>query len=75
MVVVTVLEAYLHCSKALHRAALWSTDTWLSGADLPSAAGIFRDHAAMDVDVDTIDAALERDRRDTLWQPGGAHPG
>lgn len=68
---VTVDEVYIHCSKALHRAGLWSTDSWLDPADLPSAARIIRDHVGFDLEVEVLEAALERDSAETLWKPGG----
>ncbi len=71
VVVVTVDEAYIHCAKALRRASLWSSDAWLDPADLPSAACIVKDHAAIDADVTTIDEARERNLQATLWEPGG----
>lgn len=72
VVVVSVVEAYIHCAKALRRAALWSQDSWLDSTDLPSAACIVKDHAAIDVDVDVIEEARERNLRATLWEPGGS---
>ena len=74
VVVVTVDEAYIHCAKALRRAAVWSPDDWLDPADLPSAACIVKDHAAIDADVEAIEEARERSLRDTLWEPGGRDP-
>jgi PPOX class probable FMN-dependent enzyme len=74
VVVVTVVEAYIHCAKALRRAALWSPDSWLSSDDLPSAACIVKDHAAISLDVGAIDEARERNLRATLWEPGGTGP-
>jgi uncharacterized protein len=70
-VVVTVAEAYIHCAKALARGALWSTETWLDDDKLPSAACILKDHLRIDVDVDVIQAARDRDIETTLWQPAG----
>jgi PPOX class probable FMN-dependent enzyme len=72
VVAVTVVEAYIHCAKALRRSAVWSPESWLDPADLPSAACIVKDHAGIDADVATIEAARERDLRTTLWEPGGA---
>lgn len=74
VVAVTVIEAYIHCAKALRRASLWSPESWLDPEELPSAACIVKDHAAIDVDVATIDAARERNLRATLWEPGGIDP-
>ena len=71
VVVVTVAEAYIHCAKALRRAGLWSTESWLDESQLPSAACIVKDHAKLDADLREIEAARERDLQTTLWQPGG----
>jgi PPOX class probable FMN-dependent enzyme len=71
VVVVTVAEVYIHCAKALRRAAIWAADSWLDPADLPSAACIVKDHAAIDADLAAIEAARERDLQSTLWEPGG----
>jgi PPOX class probable FMN-dependent enzyme len=71
VVVVTVGEAYIHCAKALRRAALWSAESWLDPTELPSAACIIKDHAALDADLAAIGRAREDDLRTTLWEPGG----
>ena len=70
VVVVTVDEAYVHCAKALRRAGLWSAETWLDRAELPSAACIVRDHAKIDAEVAAIEEYRERDLQTTLWRPG-----
>jgi PPOX class probable FMN-dependent enzyme len=71
VVVVTVVEAYIHCAKALRRSDLWTTSSWLEPKDLPSAARIVRDHAASDRDVSLIEKARLKDIEDTIWEPGG----
>jgi len=71
-VVVTAAEAYIHCAKALRRGELWSTDTWLPAAELPSAACIVKDHARLEADVAVIEDARERDLTATLWRPAGS---
>jgi PPOX class probable FMN-dependent enzyme len=71
VVAVTVAEVYIHCAKALRRAALWSPETWLDLTLLPSAACIVKDHARIDAAVPEIEAARQRDLRMTLWEPGG----
>lgn len=75
VVVVTAREAYIHCAKALRRAALWSPETWLDASERPSAACIVKDHAGVDVDPALIDAALEDNLRKTIWEPGGREAG
>ena len=64
VVVVTVVEAFLHCSKALRLAEMWSPDTWLGASELPSPAAMLRDHIALDVDVSDTAQAVERDPAD-----------
>jgi len=71
-VVVTVAEAYIHCAKALRRAALWSPDSWLPADDLPNAACILKAHAAAEVDAALIERALADNLEATLWEPGGS---
>ncbi len=71
VVVVTVAEAYVHCAKALRRAELWTPDSWHDEVDLPNAARIIRDHAAIDTPVEAIEQARDRDLDETLWKPGG----
>lgn len=72
VVVVTVTEAYIHCAKALRRADPWSPEGWPDTDDLPSAACIVKDHAAIDGEVTVIEEARRRDLDTSLWQPGGA---
>ena len=71
VVVVTVVEAYVHCAKALRRADLWAPSSWLPADELPSGACMIRDHAAIDAPVEVIEAALQSNLAETLWQPGG----
>jgi PPOX class probable FMN-dependent enzyme len=70
--VVNVGEAYIHCAKALRRAGVWDTDSWLDAAEVPSGACILRDHAAIEADVEVIAEGYERDVEATLWNPGGS---
>jgi len=69
-VVVTVTEAYIHCAKALRRAALWDPDSWLRDEDVPDAVCMLRDHAAIDADADQIRESYDADVEATLWSPG-----
>ena len=71
-VVVTVAEAYIHCAKALRRGALWSPQSWPATDELPSAACIIKDHAALEADVADIENARRHDLETTLWEPGGS---
>ena len=71
VVVVTIDEAYMHCAKAFRRAALWDPESWIEKDSLPSGVCMLRDHAAIDADVETIDAGYQADIEATLWSPGG----
>jgi PPOX class probable FMN-dependent enzyme len=68
---VTVAECFIHCAKALRRAAVWDVSTWPVGADRPSAAAIINDHLQLDLDPAVIEADLEVGYAATMWQPGG----
>ena len=74
VVVVTVDEAYIHCAKALRRGELWAPESWLPDDERPSGARIVRDHAAIDADLETIEAFRQQNLDETLWAPGGEQP-
>jgi len=69
--VVTVAEAYVHCSKAYRRASLWAPETWLSDDQLPNAVEMLRDHAQFDMPLEDLNAGYQLDADQTLWKPGG----
>lgn len=71
VVVVTVGEAYLHCSKALKRSTLWQPESWPGVDALPDAMCIFRDHASIPVEADAMRTVYDADAEATLWEPGG----
>jgi len=71
VVVVTVAEAYVHCSKALKRSSLWQPESWAQAADLPDAVCMIRDHAALDVAPELMREFYDADAEATLWEPGG----
>jgi PPOX class probable FMN-dependent enzyme len=68
---VTVAECFIHCAKALRRAAVWDASSWPAGDDRPSAAAIINDHLQLGVDPAVIEADLEAGYAATMWQPGG----
>ena len=43
-VLVTVVEAYLHCAKAVNRASLWDPSRYINRDDLPSYGAMLVDH-------------------------------
>jgi PPOX class probable FMN-dependent enzyme len=70
-IVVELDECYVHCGKAVRRAALWDTETWPDAADRPSPEAILVEHLALDVDASVVRNDLEAGYRDTLWSEGG----
>lgn len=69
--IVNVVEAYVHCAKALRRSELWDTESWLGDDERPNAAAIVKDHAAYDIPAEVIEQALADNLDATLWVPGG----
>jgi uncharacterized protein len=70
---VTVVQQYMHCAKAFRRSELWSADTWPDRAALPTLGCILRDQISSirEMTVESIDAGLEHNYEETLWEPGG----
>jgi PPOX class probable FMN-dependent enzyme len=73
VVLVTVLEAYIHCAKAYRRAGLWNPDSWLAPDAIPNGVAMLKDHAAIVEQVETLEATYNKDVEATLWKPGGDH--
>jgi PPOX class probable FMN-dependent enzyme len=55
VLVVSVKEAYIHCSRALVRADLWNPDKYPSRKDVPSFGTIMAAHTCGFVDAKTLD--------------------
>jgi hypothetical protein len=60
-----VERAFLHCAKALIRSRLWDPGSW--PGELPSAARIFRDHAAAPGGEAAMEERLAEAYRSRLW--------
>lgn len=69
--VVTVVEAYLHCSKALRRAEIWNPETWPAADERPDPMCMLRDHAKLDMPLEDLRDGYEADVVATLTSPGG----
>ncbi|MHC2581999.1 MSMEG_1061 family FMN-dependent PPOX-type flavoprotein [Bradyrhizobium diazoefficiens] len=67
-IVVTVTEAFLHCTKALKRSRLWQDDYRLDRAKLPSLGQMISDQTMpADLSVKDIEARIEVDaKRESL---------
>ncbi len=72
VVVVEVVEAYVHCAKAYRRSELWSPDSWPEADERPDGRCMVRDHARIDAPLDAVRSAYESDIERTLWRPGGS---
>lgn len=68
VIVVTVQEAYLHCTKALVRSKLWHIEAQQPRSILPSTGTMYRDQMALkDVPPQIIDDALDQNEKDDLY--------
>jgi PPOX class probable FMN-dependent enzyme len=66
---VEVEEAFLHCAKAFKRSALWRPGEWPARDGLASSAQIWRDHMALDMTTDEIQAFVDDDYANNLtWR-------
>ncbi|MEY9137179.1 putative amidohydrolase [Bradyrhizobium diazoefficiens] len=67
-IVVTVTEAFLHCTKALKRSRLWQDDYRLDRAKLPSLGQMISDQTMpADLSVKDIEARIEVDAKKNLY--------
>jgi PPOX class probable FMN-dependent enzyme len=67
-IVVTITEAFLHCSKALKRGRVWSDDYRLDRAQLPTLGQMLADQTRPPgLSVGDIEARIEADARDNLY--------
>src|SRR5581483_105320 len=66
---VEVEEAFLHCAKAFKRSALWRPGEWPDRDGLASAAQIWRDHMALDMTTQDVQAFVDDDYANNLsWR-------
>jgi uncharacterized protein len=67
-IVVTVTEAFLHCTKALKRSRLWQDDYRLDRAKLPSLGQMISDQTKpANLTVKDIEAKIEADAQKNLY--------
>jgi PPOX class probable FMN-dependent enzyme len=66
---VEVEEAFLHCAKAFKRSALWRPGEWPSTDELASPAQIWRDHMALEMTTQDVQAFVDDDYANNLtWR-------
>lgn len=64
---IRVEEAFFHCGKAMIRAAMWQPDKWASVEGLPSYAQALKDHGAMAMPIEDIEARMAYNESDRLY--------
>jgi hypothetical protein len=65
--VVTVREAFFHCSKCMIRSHLWEPASWPSLAGLPTLADAGVAHARATETVEELQALIDNDERTRLY--------
>jgi uncharacterized protein len=65
--VVRVEKAFMHCPKAIVRAALWKPDAWPDLADVPSLAEAMVAHGQLDTSVPDMQAIIDNDGATRLY--------
>jgi hypothetical protein len=65
--VVTVEEAFIHCTKCLMRSRLWERPSWPDLAGLASQARFLVDHGKLAQTVEEVQASLDEARRTRLY--------
>jgi uncharacterized protein len=67
-IIVTVSEAFLHCTKALKRSRLWQDDYRVDRDELPSLGQMISDQTRpVDLSVKDVEARIEADARENLY--------
>ncbi len=67
VMLIEVKEAYIHCPKAIKRAGLWRPETHIDRKTFPTAGQILRDQLALEMPVETLDAAFDKDAVKNLY--------
>jgi PPOX class probable FMN-dependent enzyme len=65
--VVTVEEAFVHCTKCMLRSHLWDKEFWPDLDGLPSQARFLVDHAKLPESVEQVQASLDETRKTRLY--------
>jgi uncharacterized protein len=67
VLVVTVEEAFMHCSKCMIRSRLWRQDEWPDRSSVATLAEAMIAHASSKESVDEMEAIIEDDRENRLY--------
>ncbi len=66
-IVITVAEAFFHCSKCVIRSKLWDSTQWPELGGLPSLAQTMVDGGKLTQTVEEMQALIEKDARERLY--------
>jgi hypothetical protein len=67
VIVVDIVEVYLHCSKALKRSDLWNPDKRVARSRLPTWGEMLRNQGRAFVPAKLIDFAIGQDAKRNLY--------
>lgn len=67
VLIVKILEVYMHCAKAFIRSKLWSPNTWSPRTDMPTLGKMLKDHASLSETASELDDILDKAYRNSLW--------
>ena len=70
-VVVEVRTAFIHCAKALRRAALWHPAEWPDTTNMATPACMLKDHIGLEGTIEDSQRALDASYAATTWHVGG----
>lgn len=65
--VVRVEEAFYHCGKAMIRSGMWQPEKWGSIEGMSTYAEALKDHGAMDMPLEDIEARMAYNESDRLY--------
>jgi len=67
VLVVTVEQVFMHCSKSLVRSKLWSPETWIHADGAPSLAQWVKSAVPTDETLEEVQGVHDRDRENRLY--------
>lgn len=67
VLVVRVREAFFHCGKSMIRSRMWQPEHWGPIDDLPTYSQALKDHGAMDMPLEDIEARMAYNETGRLY--------
>jgi uncharacterized protein len=65
--IIRVQEAFFHCGKSMIRSGMWEPDRWGAIDGLPTYAQALKDHGALAVSLEALQAGVERNETERLY--------